>query len=141
MKNEEILAQLKVAQGIVNRCITALELPATRATARKMSIPTAPKVTNVDFSLNARNFVKTYGRNMNGQKKFVLLLAYLTKGKTGTDVETGTITPLWGKMKAKELLGYAYNDKYPTAAKTSGWIDSKKHGTYHLRDAWNEIFS
>lgn len=141
MKKEEILSQLKEARKIIDHCVAALGTTGNTAAVTKTSLVKAVKPMKIDFTLNERNFVKTHAHGMNGQKKFVLLLAYVTKGKTGADVEGAKITSLWRKMTAKELLGYPYNDKYPTAAKTSGWVDSKKHGTYHLRGTWVEIFS
>lgn len=141
MKKQEILLQLKEAKEIINRCIVSLGADKVISLMSRKAIAVTTKSNNIDFTLNERNFVKTYGKNMNGQKKFVLLLAYIAKGKTDVDVEIGTVQSKWGKMTAKELLGYSYNDKYPTAAKTNGWIDSKKYGTYHLRITWIEIFS
>src|SRR5256885_636361 len=114
MKKEEILSQLKGAQEIIDRCVAALGATSGSTVVPKKPAVTMAKTTKVDFTLNGRNFVKTYGRGMNGQKKFVLLLAHITKGKTGVDIETGKVVSLWGKMTAKELLGYTYNDKYPT---------------------------
>lgn len=140
MKKEEILSQLTEARKIIDQCIAALGNTPV-ATVSKKDVHIKTKSLNVDFTLNERNFVKNYGQGLNGEKKFVLLLAYLTKGKTNSDIETSKIISLWGKMTGKELLGYAYNTKYPTAAKTNGWVDSKKQSTYHLRSTWMEIFS
>ena len=92
----------------------------------------------IDFTLNERNFVNTYGKHMSGSKKFTLLIAYLAKGKQ-TDVEGERIVSLWNRMRS--ILGYSFNPKYTTEAKTNGWVDSKKRGYYFLRNNWKEIFS
>jgi hypothetical protein len=141
MKKTEILAQLKEARKIIENCISGLGATSDSPVAFNKATTSTAKPMKIDFGLNERNFVKTYGRGMNGEKKFVLLLAQLTKGKTGSDIETAKVISLWGKMTAKELLGYAYNPKYPTAAKTNGWINSEKYGTYRLCTTWMEILT
>lgn len=95
----------------------------------------------IDFSLNEKHFIKTHANEMSGPKKFTLLLAFIVKGRLDESVETNVIKAKWNKMKAKNLMGYAFNSKYPNEAKTAGWVDSKKHGTYHLRASWMKIFS
>jgi hypothetical protein len=94
----------------------------------------------IDFELNERNFVKTYAKGMNGAKKFTLLLALMAKGKIGEAIEVSAIRSRWNKIKAKNLLGYPFNVNYPNAAKTHGWVDTKKYGTYFLRNTWMKIF-
>lgn len=98
------------------------------------------RTTKLDFGLNKKNFIKTYAKGLSGPKKFTLLLAHITKGKIGADIEIGAISGKWNKMKAKNLLGYAFNGKYPNEAVTQGWVDSKKYGFYHLRQGWMSIF-
>ncbi|MFZ3012038.1 MAG: hypothetical protein WA060_03545 [Minisyncoccia bacterium] len=143
MKKEEIVFELKKAQKIINTCLDALE-----SASGKILISNRVKkkgersaVSNVDFSLNERNFIKTYAKGMSGPKKFTLLLAFMAKGRTNVDVEMSAISTKWSKMTGKDLLGYKFNLYYSVTAKTSGWVDSKKHGTYHLRNTWMNIFS
>lgn len=114
------------------------ELAASKTGRIRKSASVPPKI---DFSLNERNFIRTYARGMSGSKKFALLLAFLVKGKVGESVGANVITARWNKMKAGNLMGYAFNTKYPTEAKTSGWVDLRKHGTYCLLNSWMEIFS
>lgn len=90
------------------------------------------------FSINERAFVKRYAGNKSGPKKFVLLLAYLTKGEVGKDIELSKIRKIWDKMSAKNMLG-KFNLFYSNDAKNRGWVDSKKHGTYALTDEWGSI--
>lgn len=98
-----------------------------------------PKNPKLDFSINIRAFVKRFATDKSGPKKFVLLLAYLTKGETGKNVVLGDIRKEWGKMSGKNLLG-KFNRFYPNEAKTQGWIDSKEYGTYCLADTWQESY-
>jgi hypothetical protein len=95
----------------------------------------------IDFDLNERHFVKTYARGMSGPKKFTLLLAFMTQGKVGENIEVSAIRSRWNKMKSSNLLGYPFNVNYPNAAKTSGWVDTKKYGTYCLCKSWQQIFA
>jgi hypothetical protein len=108
---------------------------------RKSPRHTTPsKPIKIDFELNERNFVKTYAKGMSGPKKFTRLLAFIVKGKVGETVEVSLIRSKWNKMKANNLLGYAFNVNYPNSAKTSGWVDPKKYGTYCLSNSWMQIF-
>lgn len=144
MDKKQIITQLAKAQEIIQDCMDALESTGTSVTERAR----VPKkqvakrnIGEIDFTLNERNFVKTYGGGLNSPKKFVLLLAYLVQGKVAQDVEVSVVMAKWSKMTSKDLLGTSYNGKYATVAKTSGWIDSKKHGTYRLHSSWMNIFS
>ena len=145
MEKEEIIIQLQKAQKIIDLCVaelgaTAIKLPRS---VKKVPATSVPKqgVPDMDFGLNERNFIKTHASGMGGPKKFVLLLARMTQGKTDTDIEVSAIAAKWNKMTSKDLLlGYSFNAKYATVAKTEGWIDSRKYGTYHLRKTWKDIF-
>ncbi len=99
----------------------------------------AIKTKNLDFSINIRAFVKQYAPKKSGGKKFVLILAFLTKGEVKKDIKLTDITKRWNKMSAKNLLGCKFNNFYPNDAKTKGWVDSKKYGAYCLTDSWKEI--
>lgn len=101
--------------------------------------PVKTKNPKLDFSINIRAFVKRFATDKSGPKKFVLLLAYLTKGEIGKNVVLGDIRKEWGKMSGKNLLG-KFNRFYPNEAKTQGWIDSKEYGTYCLADTWQESY-
>lgn len=103
----------------------------------KTSVKT--KSSKLDFSINIRAFVKRFATDKSGPKKFVLLLAYLTKGEIGKNVALGDIRTEWSKMSGKNLLG-KFNRFYSNEAKTQGWIDSKEYGTYCLADTWQESY-
>jgi hypothetical protein len=140
MKKVELIDQLKKAQKILLSCIG--ELKNKDEFFKPSSKKTEGGITSeIKFNLTERNFVKTYVKGMSGSKKFTLLLAYLAKGKINSDTELGIISTKWDKMKSKDLLGVPFNRKYPTEAKTAGWVDSVKKGTYRLCSSWMEIFS
>lgn len=108
----------------------------TKDNAKPSAKTKSPKL---DFSINIRAFVKRFATDKSGPKKFVLLLAYLTKGEIGKNIVLGDIRKEWGKMSGKNLLG-KFNRFYPNEAKTQGWIDSKEYGTYCLADTWQESY-
>ncbi len=93
---------------------------------------------DVDFSLNERTFVKRYAMDKSGPKKFVLLLAYFSKGEENKNIELSELKKHWNKMTAKTLLG-KFNMFYPNDAKTRGWIDSKEYGNYNLTNEWKNV--
>ncbi len=93
----------------------------------------------LNFGINVRAFVKRFVADKSGTKKFVLLLAYLTKGETEKNVSLADIRKEWDKMSAKNLLG-KFNRFYPNNAKTQGWVDSKEYGTYCLSAGWQESY-
>jgi len=93
---------------------------------------------DVDFSLNERAFVKRYAVDKSGPKKFVLLLAYFSKGEVNKNIELSELKKHWNKMTAKTLLG-KFNMFYSNDAKTRGWIDSKEYGNYNLTNEWENV--
>jgi len=97
----------------------------------------APTI-DIDFSLNERAFVKRYATNKSGSKKFTLLIAYLAAGNVDKNIELNDIRTLWKKMSAKNMLG-KFNMFFPSDAKTRGWVDSKKYGSYCLTKEWKKV--
>lgn len=96
------------------------------------------KNTKLDFSINIRAFVKKFANEKGGPKKFVLLLAFITKGKVGQDVALIDIRKEWNRMSGKNMLG-KFNRSYTNEAKIKCWVNTKKHGTYCLTENWQEI--
>ncbi len=94
-----------------------------------------------NWSLNERAFVGRYAQGKSGEKKFTLLVAYLAKGNFEVAVSLSDIQKLWSNMTAKTLLGSKFNTKYPTVAKTNGWINNPKKGTYQLTLGWDEVLT
>lgn len=141
--NKDIISRLLEARAILDDCVNVLskgKMQKIKTSPTKVSDPKPIRTTKLDFGFNERNFIKTYAKGLSGPKKFTLLLAYISKGKVGVEIELSVIRPMWNKMTAKNLMGYAFNLKYPNEAKTQGWIDSKKSGIYHLRQGWLGIF-
>lgn len=93
---------------------------------------------DINFSLNERAFVKRYATSKSGSKKFTLLIAYLAAGKVDKNIELNDIRTLWKKMSAKNMLG-KFNMFFPSDAKTRGWVDSKKYGSYCLTKEWKKV--
>lgn len=93
----------------------------------------------INFELSERGFVKKYGKDLSGPKKFVLLLAYFVKGKIGEKISIEEIKKKWKKMTS--LCGGEFNTYYSTTAKDNNWADSKKYGVWFLAKDWKEIFA
>ena len=68
-----------------------------------------------------------YARGLSGAQKFVLLVAWLSKGTAGTEVSTDVVAEHWNKMRT--VLGN-FNRVHGTRAKAEGWLDSPKRGVY-----------
>lgn len=107
----------------------------------KAAAQMGPKVgpPNLDFTVNARAFVKAHARGLSGQKKFVLLLSYLAKGKVGEEVELKNIQKHWNRMTAPTLLGCKFNTFYSNTAKDNGWVNTRKAGVYVLASSWKKV--
>ena len=108
---------------------------------RPSQLPKAPKIKSssakaLDFSLPERAFIKTYSEGLSGPKKFVLVLAYLAKGKTSSEILFSDVHSHWDRMTS--LLGGKFNRFYSGTAKDFGWVDTKKPGVYVLRSNWRD---
>lgn len=140
-KSAELLQRLVDARAVIDDCIAFLSTTPNSKTTRQSKVRVQKKSRpSLNFTLNERNFIRTYGRGLSGPKKFVLLLAFEVKGKVGTEVELDVLRTKWNKMTSKALMGYKFNLFYSNDAKTRGWVDSKKTGSYHLCKTWMEIF-
>lgn len=140
---QELTNRLRKVQTLVSNCLDLIA-----QTRQKSNRPLKPKeqTKRSDFSfhfeMNERAFMNRYAKNLSsGQKKFVLVLAYLAKGDNSKDIPLSEIEALWNKMKSKTLLGMKFNRFFPTTAKDHGWVDSKKRGFYNLDRPWKEIFA
>jgi len=147
MDNSTIIQKLNQAKALVDQSISELTLVVV-----DKKIPTTQSLETVevfskkiDFEMNERAFIKNYGKGKSGPKKFVLLLAYLLRGKIGEEKPKEEIAKHWNKLKSvlkeKEDEKMEYNSYYAVQAKTKNWVDSKKVGFYFLKENWIEIFS
>jgi hypothetical protein len=82
--------------------------------------------------------MKAHGRTLSGQKKFVLLVAYIVKGKVGAEVELGDVQKRWSGMTS--LLG-KFNLNFTNRAKQNGWVNRKKKGIYVLSPSWKGVLT
>jgi hypothetical protein len=100
----------------------------------------APKAASakLDFTKSERAFVKTHAKGLSGARKFVLLLAYLTKGVANKEVPLNDVRKQWGRMTKR--LG-TFNSFFTNEAKENGWVDTKKKGIYILTPAWKEALT
>lgn len=134
----EMLGQIKV---LVDQCITLLgDETSTRPTSKtKLERPSKITPKGLDFHLPERAFIRAYARNLSGPKKFVLLIAYLAKGKVNVDVQLRDVEKHWNRMTSPSLLDGKFNRFYSNAARERGWVDTKKAGIYVLRPTWMDV--
>lgn len=140
---QELVTKLRKVQSLVSDCIDlATQLQSDSQKPAKSAGRTQHRVTTVDFGLNQRAFLKRYAKKLSaGPKKFVAVLACLTKGDTSKDVPLSEIDQLWNKSSSKSLLGMKFNHFFPTTARENGWVDSRKRGFYRLESSWKDIFA
>jgi hypothetical protein len=100
--------------------------------------PTEPKEP-LDFSIPIRAFVKKYSVGMNGPRKFVLIVAYLTRGDLTRHASLADIQAEWNRMTSKGVLGMKFNRFYTAQARENDWVNAEKVGSYFLRPRWTEI--
>jgi hypothetical protein len=138
VKREEVIAALKEIERLVSACLAGMgEGPSPNAKPATMVIsPRRATRALPDFTAPIRHFMKQHAQEMNGQQRFTLMLAYLSKGKPNTEIKLETIRNAWSGMKG--LLG-KFNTGYATWAKDHGWVDSPKARVYVLRPGWTEI--
>ena len=141
--NQELLAKLQQARTLLDECVAGLGGQPLRRPKKKPPLSRSHKphtVPSLDFDVHERAFVKTHGRTLNGPKRFVLLLAYLTKGQVGKEIQLKEVEKHWNKMTAPSLLAGEFNRFYTNGAKEKGWVNTKKTGAYFLRASWQDIF-
>jgi hypothetical protein len=136
----DILRDLEAIKSLANDCILRIRREPkkllhggsneSRASMRKAAF---------DFDDNIRAFVKRHAGGFSGPQKFVLLLAYVSKGKVGVEIPLSVIEGHWNRMTSISLLGGRFNRFYTNSAKESGWVNSPKKGFYVLRPSWADI--
>lgn len=123
------------------------EVELSRAGTTRQAIRPAKKAPKsatsraLDFDAPMRAFVKAHAQRLSGPKKFVLLTAYLAKGKEGKEVKLQMVERHWNRMTAPALMGGEFNRKYSAMARENGWVDTRKPGIYVLRPSWRAAFS
>lgn len=140
LAQNELIQMLEKIKKLADECISQTShtprkmhgLSQTREKIIKFSAP------HMNFDLNERAFVKKYAKPLSGPKKFVLIIAYLSKGQISKDVSLENIKKMWGGMSG--LIGTEFNTFYAVAAKDNGWVNPVKRGVYILTASWKEIF-
>jgi hypothetical protein len=142
--SDELFDRIKRARDLLDEAVALLKksgrkkttpASAPSSTAKTKSISAAP-----DFSMPIRAFVKKNGSGMNGAKKFVLLVAYFTKGDRTKRASLAEIEKHWNKMTGQNLLGMKFNGIFSLRAREHAWVNTEKTGSYYLRPEWIEIF-
>lgn len=90
-----------------------------------------------NFKLNERAFADKYIKGKAPEIKFAMIVAYLAKGDETKEVAIGEIKDIWRRMTS---ILKSFNDKYPTVAKTRGYVDSPRKSIYLLSSEWKELF-
>ena len=104
------------------------------------SLSEAPISPTLDFTLSSRPFIKkNVTLQTSGPQKFVILLAWLVKGKIGVQIKAEIFQKEWNKVRGP--IGLDYQSMYATRAKDHGWIDSPKLGVFVLARDWKGAFS
>jgi hypothetical protein len=137
MEKDQFIATLQQIKAIVDQALeeSCQQQTPLRKARREKGYP-APKTAILDYEVNARAFVKAHARGLSGPKQFVLLMAYLAKGKVGKEVQFQDIRNHWNRMKS--LIGNKLNTFFPNSAKEHGWINPREKGVYVLTKSWQE---
>jgi hypothetical protein len=141
MQNDRLASALQQIREIAEQALGGTAATSKSSNERKKRAPikldsTPSSAKSLSFSLNARAFMKRYGKGLSGSQKFTLLAAYLAKGKPGAQISSDQIVAEWDRMTS--ILGGTFNHAHATRAKESGWIDSPKRGIYLLSSTWKE---
>jgi hypothetical protein len=91
MKQQELIASLKEIKRLASSCLAALgegeDIYAKARLDSKAKSGDARHSTAPDFSQPMRHFMNTHAKGMNGQQRFALVVAYLSKGKPETKIQ------------------------------------------------------
>jgi hypothetical protein len=140
VSQEQVIAYLREIEKLVADCLTAAsESDSAKRKTKPSTQPTSTKRRStqmLDFESSFRFFMNQHAKGMNGQERFALVLAYITKGKLKTEVKLEAIREAWSGMKG--LLG-KFNTGYATWANDNGWVDSPKPRVYVLLSGWKGI--
>ena len=136
----EVLRDLEAIKSLANDCISRIRRePKKLFQSGSTESRSSMRKTAFDFDDNIRAFVKRHAGGFSGPQKFVLLLAYVSKGKVNVEIPLSVIEGHWNKMTSSSLLGGRFNRFYTNSAKESGWVNSPKKGFYVLRPSWPDI--
>lgn len=137
---DKVAARLSQAQALISEAMALLGSDAPASAAKPTKTIAKEAAGAPDFTMPVRPFVKRHVANMNGARKFALLVAHLAQGNESKTIQLSNVEGLWNKMTDKSLLGMKFNRLYSSEAKNNDWVHSPAKGIYHLRPAWKEIF-
>jgi len=139
MDQNKLVASLQQIKLIADECLHAVrERTRPRSPKKKAQLMNdLQKAVHIDFTKPLRPFMKIYGKDLSGPKKFTLLLGWLAKGELKKEVELSDIESRWNRMTS--LLDMKFNRFFPANAKDNDWVESKKKGKYNLRPAWRNV--
>lgn len=141
--SSELIQRIEDARGALDAALRILKRAragAKPAKATKVAKTNPVSARTLDFTMPLRAFVKKNSQDLNGAKKFTLLIAYLTKGDSSKTALLSEIESHWNRMKGKGLLGMKFNRLYTSQARENDWVSAEKTGTYRLRPSWKAIF-
>lgn len=137
MSQETFAARLEQVKVLVDELIYELKRKGNASNKASVSRKQRrPTTASISFDLGVLAFMNKHARGLNGSQKFTLLLARLAKGNTATEVSFQQLEKQWNKMKT--VMGGPSNAAYANRARAKGWVDTKKHGVYHLCEPWKE---
>lgn len=140
-KQTDLIQMLEQIETLADKCIRQVSHAPQKQREVKQSrkkSQNTPSVRQMNFNLNSRAFVKKYATSLSGPKKFVLILAYLSKGQVSKEISLANIKKMWGSMSG--LIGMEFNIFYAGRAKDNGWVDPVKRGVYKLTESGKEMF-
>ena len=138
MSSEKLISALNAISRIAAEALR--DSDAERKTTRRRSVERTPNAApNLSFGMNVLAFMKKYGADLGGDRKFVLLLARLTKAESSVQISLADMKSHWNKMKS--VTGGKFNSAYANRAKANGWIDTPSYGRYELAPDWKDIFN
>jgi hypothetical protein len=140
MDRNKLITMLQNIKALAEQCLEDVGNSAKPERLTKKSPPRTPpeSLVGIDFDKPVRPFIKHYAKGLGGPSKFVLLLSRLVKGDLKKEVSLEEIQKYWNKMKAKSLLGLAFNHFYPARARENDWVETKRQGFYNLRPNWKQ---
>ena len=139
ISQETFITRLEQIRALAVELIDELKRKGKGHTGNRASAPRSqrrPTAASISFDAPVLAFMNKHARGLNGSQKFTLLLARLAKGNTTTEVSFQELAKRWNKMKT--VMGGPFNGAHANRARARGWVDTRKHGVYHLCKPWKE---
>jgi hypothetical protein len=137
VSKEKLISKLEELRTLAEECLVILAEESDPSHLHK-KLPAPPEFTGeIDFEKPIRPFMKGYSAHMGGSKKFVLLVAWLSKGDLKKQVALSDVKKQWNQMTA--ILGMEFNRFFASDAKDRDWVETKAKGLYNLRPEWKDV--